>query len=96
MKIRFLQISNDQVSARFVAKFLALRFSQGVTVRSIITPIRRDLRLAKRFAKRLNCKTRFTDYYRDSVEARGVSFVGNTLTFFEIFDKKFFSALSTL
>lgn len=91
-----MQISNDQVSARFVAKFLALRFSQGVTVRSIITPIRRDLRLAKRFARRLNCKVRYTDSYRDSLEARGFSFVSRTMAFFGNFDKKFFSALSTL
>lgn len=54
--IRFFQVSNEQVSARFLAKFLAIRFSQGFSVRSALAPIRRDLRLAKKLAYRLHLK----------------------------------------
>jgi Ribosomal protein S3, C-terminal domain len=54
--IHFFQVNNEQISARFLAKFLAIRFSQGFTVRGALNPIRRDLRLAKRLAKRAHYK----------------------------------------
>lgn len=54
--IRFFQINNDQLSARFLAKFIAFRFRQGFTVRAALKPIRKDLRLSKKLARRLHYK----------------------------------------
>lgn len=49
-------MNNDQLSARFLAKFLAIRFRQGFTVRSALRPIRKDLRLSKKLAIRMHHK----------------------------------------
>lgn len=58
LTVLFFQLSNDQVSAKFLARFLAIRFSQGFSVRAVINPIRKDLRLAKKFARRSHYKMR--------------------------------------
>lgn len=95
ISICFLQISNDQVSARFLAKFLALRFSQGQTVRATINPIRKDLRLAKKYARRLNYKDRSIGLLLNSPLYDGFSFFVNFVSYSQLFDQKFFSDLST-
>lgn len=54
MVTHFFQVNNDQISARFLAKFLAIRLNQGFSVRPLISPIRRDLRFSQRQAFRTN------------------------------------------
>jgi hypothetical protein len=44
------------LSARFIAKFLALRFRQGFSVRTVLRPIRKDLRFSKKLASRMHYK----------------------------------------
>lgn len=56
LKIAVYQINNDQVSARFIAKFIAHRLSQGFGVKTILRPIRRDLRFSKKLASRWHYK----------------------------------------
>lgn len=58
LTIGFFQINNDQVSARFVAMFIAHRLSQGFGVKTILRPIRRDLRFSKKLATRAHYKER--------------------------------------
>lgn len=66
-RITFFQVSNEQISARFLARFLAVRFSQGFSVRSILTPIRKDLRLGKRYAQRLHFKERLLNQEKENM-----------------------------
>jgi hypothetical protein len=56
LRIHFFQINNDQVSARFIAKFIGLRCRQGLSVKAALKPIRRDLRFSKKLALRLHYK----------------------------------------
>lgn len=56
LTIRFFQVTNDQLSARFLAKFLAFGFRKGFSVNAVLKPIRRDLRLSQRLASRMHYK----------------------------------------
>lgn len=73
LTIRFYQVNNEQLSSRFLAKFLAIRFTQGYTVRSIINPIRRDLRIAKKFSGRIHHKVMAIERTLKPLERRDFS-----------------------
>lgn len=91
--IRFYQIGNDHVSARFLARFLAIRFGQGFSVRSLLNPIKRDLRLTKKLAARyfFRVKSRALSL----LKSRRVSFSRLELLFAlaQKFEKKFYQKL---
>lgn len=93
--IFFFQVSNDQISAKFLARFLAIRFSQGFSVRSVINPIRKDLRLAKKFARREHYKKRSFSHQRQASRETPYSSLAKLVLFSALFSQRFFSSLAS-
>lgn len=88
-------MSNDQISAKFLARFLAIRFSQGFSVRSVINPIRKDLRLAKKFARRLHYKMRSLSQKNQASREIHYSLLTKLILFSSQFSKRFFSSMAS-
>lgn len=50
-KIDFFVITNNQVTANFLAKYIAGRIGQGYNIKSLINPLRRELQIVRKQAR---------------------------------------------